>query len=559
MKVQVLKKSVSGAPALELQLVTKKLPLNILGTLNRSFPLTIDKSLADGTPPTAAAVDAPVLRALGLESDGIFASMTYGPAAGFPFAEESILALLPSIKQYPHVLHGNDTTATQLAKRAASSVSDAVAFDRLVVSFDDFQADPKSCESHLEKGGVLVVFFKLATSASETYADTVLAAEFVGNKDLHAQQVILQGHVGPVMAPVAQWLKIKPPVCNPVSGPDLGQLKSTYLDYFNEKTGTTFKDGVLAPGGCSGALYTALEHSSHTDTCIYAPFFAPQHGISEAAYQNVTVADSWSALVERINAKPEGGNCLITFPNNPDGNIPTEAQMAELIEVANGKNWTLYIDMTYFNVVKPEELQAFQRITQMVEKSAKSFVITASASKALAGTKYRTALVMADPANLEGLNRVTDRLDVVSALGLAEALKPENRREHEAVLAHNVKANTHWLTKIVGEGVTSDELAGLNSGLKKFNQLARELEAQFPGRKLTIAFGKGALYAKLMVPAEARSWFAARAKELNLAMVPGDVFSGKSGMDVKDGIVTIDGTPVASDWYRLSLMAKATI
>lgn len=251
---------------------------NALGTINRTLPPTMDKTLADGTPPTLPVVDAFLDPFVTINA--VFRSMTYGPAIGFPFAIDKAKQYL-GLSDGPQVnllLHRGDAVASRLRERAFQSVL-GQDVRVMTMSPEAFRGTPVSeWQTYLTQGGSILISLEAYLPRFKEvagYAPMSLYAEIVGDAGVYEQMVISQGYVGPILEPVAQWLlsEAGPSVdFSSLEVPSVPELTTAFLDYFGRQTAHSFSDGVVVSGGCSGALVDILFQSESPKVVIGAPF-----------------------------------------------------------------------------------------------------------------------------------------------------------------------------------------------------------------------------------------------------------------------------------------------
>jgi len=579
-------------------LTVNDLPLNVLGDINRNRPGDADGSITNGTPATEKKVNQAVLEKMGLlEHEGTYSfdKMTYGPAVGF-FCALDCLQRIPGLHDFlpdhitipktattpefciPNrtILHGGNQTAESLVERANHSVLHQK--QHTIFSLDDTHADQSStrltmsletiqslsAESKeklqrflMNDNSLVVILDSLVPIAVEGIKSPPLSVEIFGNQAVFEQVKKGIGFVGQILEPMSQWLftlRVKKGVEETsIPTPDIQEITSSFLNYFGSEIGSHIEHGQLVSGGCSGALFNTLQGLPHKNTLIPIPFFAPQGGIAQSALHRLELTEMPMSEIPTLMTR-KGGNLLLTFPNNPDGKIPSFEDMQAIVEKAIQHNWTLVIDATYFNTVKETAKENFNAIMQLITKSdGLSYLMIASGSKALAITKARVALVAGNPATLAQVQHTLEPVDGVSALFAEEALKPENRYPFKAFLMNIVEENIQAIQDILS-GRTSD-VRSLNSGLQKFNEIIATLAEKYPDEHITLDAGDGALYAKLIVPEPIQAEFLSLANAKKLALMPGEVFDGKPYTD--EQLKDVLSTP--QKWYRLAFVIPAYV
>jgi hypothetical protein len=525
------------------------LSLNILGALNRNQ--TRDKTLSDGTPPTPGVVDQ-FWRELGVDTTSVgFDKVTYGPAAGFPTTLELLTKILGLDPTKRVLLNDGGGLATCVRERAflvhTNSTPVLWRFDSIV----DFQQVVSSdIDIYLQKGGNIQICLddKLPQFPRSDHAPLSLSLELVGNPKIYEQMLFQQGYIGPILEPVSQFLLpqfIETPIQSvTMTIPSLHALEQGFTDYFSEQTGHAFDSGALVSGGCSGALYDILRYSPHSEAVILAPFFSPQEGIVLSANRRLSIAPSPEAFIATLS-ESKALDVLMTFPNNPDGNIPTLAEIRHIIDIANQQGHRLIIDMTYFNFVTDTCRAQYESVVGEIKDTAMQYLMIASGSKALGLTKYRVALVVGDSVNLTSVREHNLKANTAAALALSLALQSDTRDAFRNKLRQHVADNTRYIQEILDDQL-SCPVETLNSGLQKLHTLAR----RFPKNTFSFKPGEGALYGLLCVASEEKAGVMREAADLDLALTPGVVFSG-GHMDIEEVLQT------PQSMYRLSLMAKA--
>jgi len=531
------------------------LSLNVLGAMNRNQ--TGDKTLSDGTPPTPGAIDQ-FWKNWGIDPDKsdagvLFSKVTYGPAAGFPHVIGAVKNILGLNDEYPVLLNDGGCIAQSIRERAFQSQTNSaipiLTFDT-IVSFQT--ATQSEILSHLKLGGNVQVRLDalLPQFPGSEHDDFSLSAEIVGNPKIYEQMIFQQGYIGPILEPVAQALLpqfLDKPIREiVVDTPSCVSLEQDFSAYFGEQTGHVFEPGVLVSGGCSGALYDILRHSPNAEAIIQAPFFAPQEGIALSANRRLTIAPSPESFLETLR-ETSNLDVLITFPNNPDGKIPTLDKITQIIGLANDNGHRLIFDMTYFNVVTEPQLANYQAVVGAIKDMASQYLMIASGSKALGLTKYRVALVLGDPASLALVREHNTKPNTPSAIALSYALQSDIRDAFREDLVRHVRENTAYIQEILTDTLTVS-LERLNTGLQKLFVLARRL----PANSLSFTPGEGALYGVLSVTDSVKVQFSQAVADLNLSLTPGAVFLG-GPIDISELLAT----PQTS--YRLSLMAAPLV
>ena len=527
---------------------TKPLILNILGAINRNQ--TRDKTLADGTPPTPPAVDQ-FWERLGYAPEKGFAQVTYGPAIGFPDTIAYLKHALGLEPSHTVLIHDGKDIAQAVRSRAFKTQGKQV---QLITCQDieTFLRFPKDMiQECLSKGGNVQIKLDrhLPQFTMTAHAPLSLAIEIVGDPTVHQQMTFQQGYIGPILEPVTQFLlpQFKEPRdtdLHRIPVPDLPTLEARFSAYFGEQTGIKAETGAVVSGGCSGALYDILRHSPRSEVLLCAPFFAPQAGIVESADKALSIADSQTQFIAFL-AEKRGAEVMMTFPNNPDGRIPSLDEITHVIAVANANDHRLILDMTYFNFVATPHQENYKAVVSTIQSTAKRYLMIASGSKALGITKYRTALVLGDTGSLRDVREKSSKINSLSAIALGEALHAENRDPFRATLSHNVQENARYIREILN-GTLIRPITELNTGLQKLHTVASKV----PHGSIQFSPGDGALYGLLTVTASAAKTVMAEAAHFNLALTPGAVFSGQPIADVNQLLQT------PQTLYRVSLMAS---
>ena len=526
---------------------TKPLVLNILGAINRNQ--TRDKTLADGTPPTPPIVDG-FWTKLGYTPGQGFEPVTYGPAIGFPDTVAFLKHTLGLSPDHNVLINEGQDIAQSVRERACRTQGKTV---NLIVcqSPDAFHSLSKDrIATHLAEGGNIQIKLddQLPQFHETEHAPVSLSLEIVGDPQVYQQMTFHQGYIGPILEPVTQFLLPQligtTPNLHSITVPSLDRLESDFSTYFGEQTGTNPERGALVSGGCSGALYDIMRHSPRPEALLCAPFFAPQAGIAQSADKTLSIADSHEDFIALLSEK-RGAEVLMTFPNNPDGRIPSLAEIKQVIAIANAHGHRLVLDMTYFNFVGDAHQENYKAVVSEIQSTANSYLMIASGSKALGITKYRTALVLGDSDSLAHARAHSTKPNAFSAIALGEALKPENRNQFREQLSHHVRENTRYIREIL-DGTLSQPITELNTGLQKLHIVSSKVA---PGRIRFIP-GEGALYGLLRVTETAARTVMEEAASGNLALTPGAVFSGKPVADVDQLLQT------PQTLYRVSLMAN---
>ena len=343
--------------------------------------------------------------------------MTYGPAIGFP---DTIAYLKDALKLEPSqtvVIHDGKAIANAVRSRAFNTQGKNV---QLITCQDieTFLRFPKNVlQECLSKGGNVQIKLDrhLPQFTMTEHAPLSMAIEIVGDPTIHQQMTFHQGYIGPILEPVTQFLlpqfKERPDTwLHSVPVPDLPTLEARFSEYFGEQTGIEAETGAVVSGGCSGALYDILRYSPRSEALLCAPFFAPQAGIVESANKALSIADSHTQFIAFL-AEKRGAEVLMTFPNNPDGRIPSLDEIKLVIAISNANDHRLILDMTYFNFVTTPHQENYKAVVSEIQSTANSYLMIASGSKALGITKYRTALVLGDSVSLTDVREKSSKIN----------------------------------------------------------------------------------------------------------------------------------------------------
>ena len=123
-------------------------------------------------------------------------------------------------------------------------------------------------------------------------------------------------------------------------------------------------------------------------------FFA---GLVERAGGAFVPVPAWDPAAIESAVTPRSKAIVLTNPNNPDGRLPTRAEVDELLAVAARHGLTVLTDEAYENCIHEGELASAW--------GAPNVILVRSLGKSLAMPAWRIGFVAAEPAVVDGCLR----------------------------------------------------------------------------------------------------------------------------------------------------------